>query len=36
MYTYIYYSNNDSDNLELIPVIGSCPAEKMLELVTES
>ena len=35
MDVHIYYYNKDSDNLGLIPVIGSCPAEKNLELLTE-
>ena len=31
----LYYDNTDSDNLGMVPVVGSCPAEKVLELVKE-
>jgi len=31
----LYYDNKDSDNLGMVPVVGSCPAEKILELVKE-
>lgn len=35
MNLHLYYNNKVSDNLGMVPVVGSCPAEKALELVKE-